>query len=351
MDVSNHPIDFESMLKFSAEFSGDPISGMSVLEKQFGLLQINNVYHYTDISGFISIMENHELWASHIAFMNDKSEYLHGKELFRERILQKIANVSEPEKQVLQNIIKSLDKEISDGVFPISSKDVFSISFSYNRDSLEMWRGYGKESGVAIGFDFSQCHSLPGMCLIRKEMYEKLLEQYNNIPENVCPNYEHRFLPISVLYEDEKKLELVDQAIDMGLTCFNNQAKSLVEIATIAASDFLSDLIFRLNPQLKHRGFSGEAECRFVDNSVKRSDEAYRIHYRNRGGIVLPYVKYKLTDLNCRPLSKIPICEIVVGPGLKQSKTIDSIKYFLGKNQMSYLVNKVHASDIPYIET
>ena len=35
MDVSNHPIDFESMLKFSAEFSGDPIRGMSVLEKQF----------------------------------------------------------------------------------------------------------------------------------------------------------------------------------------------------------------------------------------------------------------------------------------------------------------------------
>ena len=31
MDVSNHPIDFESMLKFSAEFSGDPIRGMSVL--------------------------------------------------------------------------------------------------------------------------------------------------------------------------------------------------------------------------------------------------------------------------------------------------------------------------------
>ena len=47
----------------------------------------------------------------------------------------------------------------------------------------------------------------------------------------------------------------------------------------------------------------------------------------------------------------ICFCEIVVGPGLKQSKTIDSIKYFLGKNQMSYLVNKVHASDIPYIET
>ena len=71
MDVSNHPIDFESMLKFSAEFSGDPIRGMSVLEKQFGLLQINNVYHYTDISGFISIMENHELWASHIAFIKE----------------------------------------------------------------------------------------------------------------------------------------------------------------------------------------------------------------------------------------------------------------------------------------
>ena len=48
---------------------------------------------------------------------------------------------------------------------------------------------------------------------------------------------------------------------------------------------------------------------------------------------MLLYVKYKLMDLNCRPLMEIPICEIIVGPGLKQNKVVDSVKYFLEKTK------------------
>lgn len=48
---------------------------------------------------------------------------------------------------------------------------------------------------------------------------------------------------------------------------------------------------------------------------------------------------------------EIPICEIIVGPGLKQNKVVDSVKYFLEKNKMGYLADKIKASDIPYIET
>lgn len=146
--------------------------------------------------------------------MNDKSEYLHGKDLFQKQIEKSISEVSDGKKQVLKAALESFNQEKSSWVFPTSSKDVFSISFSYNRDSLEMWRGYGKDSGIGIGFDFSKCHSLPGMCLIREEMYEKLLEKHNHIPENVCPDYELQFFPISVLYEDDQKQEVVKQAIE-----------------------------------------------------------------------------------------------------------------------------------------
>lgn len=335
--------------KVFAEYSGDSLSGIGILKTTFHLFRMENVYHYTDIAGFISIMQNRELWASHIAFMNDKTEYLHGKEIFKNRIEQKLATVSDPEKQVLQDVLESLNAEISAGFFPTSSKDVFSISFCYNRDSLEMWRGYGKESGVAIGFDFSKCHSLPGMCLIREEMYEKLLNKCGNNPENVKPSYERHFFPISVLYNDDEKRALADQAIEMTLTLFKNQASISEGTAILTASKFLSDVIFAMSPQFKHQGFSGESECRFVDNYVKKTDDTFRVHYRNRGGIILPYVKYKLMDLNCRPLQQMPICEIVVGPGLKQSKTVESIKYFLEKNDMGYLTENVHASDIPYV--
>ena len=294
MDVSNHPIDFESMLKFSAEFSGDPIRGMSVLEKQFGLLQINNVYHYTDISGFISIMENHELWASHIAFMNDKSEYLHGKELFRERILQKIANVSEPEKQVLQNTIKSLDKEISDGVFPISSKDVFSISFSYNRDSLEMWRGYGKESGVAIGFDFSQCHSLPGMCLIRKEMYEKLNQELINqkeILEKVMATKSYDEL--SSVLESFKKLDEKFEA--------EKQIKFLIELERAEIQIKAYELYSSTHSQQKSDVVLEEYK-KYKDTILSKIDVAVLENYKrikeNKGEALAKIENYKCSACN-----------------------------------------------------
>lgn len=348
MSTSKH---LEDLQKVFAETAGDSVSEIGILAKNFHLLRRKNVYHYTDIAGFISIMQKRELWASHIAFMNDKTEYLHGKEIFKNRIKQKLATVSDPEKQVLQDVLENLNTEISAGFFPTSSKDVFSISFCYNRDSLEMWRGYGKESGVAIGFDFSKCHSLPGMCLIREEMYKKLLNKYNNNPENVKPDYERSFSPISVLYNDDEKQALADQAIEATLNSFKNQASISEDAAILTASEFLSDVIFAMSPQFKHQGFSGESECRFVDNYVKKTDDAFRVHYRNRGGIILPYVKYKLMDSNCRPLQQMPICEIVIGPGLKQSKTVESIKYFLEKNDMGYLTENVHASDIPYVGT
>lgn len=353
MDSSALITEYNRMQTEHAEVHGNSISAWNIATERFGLLCVNDVYHYTDTSGFISIMQNQELWASHISFMNDRFEFLHGKELFRNRLIQKISEVSEPEQQVLKNAVKSLDKEISDGFLSISGKDIFSISFSSERDSLEMWRGYGRECGIAIGIDSSRCHSTPGMCLIRKENYERLLDEYEGIAENVCPSRGHRFFPFWVLYDNDKKLDLVDQVIDLSLICFANQRKILNSsdlCATIVASDLLSDLIFRLTPLLKHPGFKGEAECRFVDNHVSYQDTP-KIYYRNRGGIVLPYVKYKLLDLNCRPLKEMPISEIIVGPGLKQSKVVDSVKYFCEKNNMGYLVDKIHASDIPYVET
>lgn len=333
----------------SFAYLGDSLSGFGILQREFDLMRLQNVYHYTDIPGFISIMTKQEFWASHIAFMNDRSEFLHGKELFRKALNEKISLLHGAEQTVLQNTLQTLDDEISSGALPIAGKDVFSISFTYNRDSLDMWRGYGKDSGIAIGFNWSQCHSLPGMSLIRDDRYKKLLEKYDNHPEQVRPANNLFFSPLSVLYDNDKKSELTDKAIEIALTCFRNQASNSEDTAVLSASDLLSDIIFKINPLLKHYGFRGEEECRFIDNYMTSSTKKYPIYYRNRGGIILPYVKYKMMDLDCRPLKQIPICEIVIGPGLKQQKVADSVKYFLERNNMEYLVDKVHTSSIPFV--
>ncbi len=343
--------EYQEHCRILAE-NGNPMSGISLLINQFNLISNSDVYHYTDVGGFISIMQNRELWASHIAFMNDKSEYLHGKDLFRRQLERKMAAVESQEREFLYRAAVSLDDEMSDGFFTASSKDIFSLSFSHASDSLEMWRGYGKNSGIAIGFDRNRCSSIPGMCLIRKEMYGRLQAEQGRKAQEVRPGYEQDFIPWTVLYDDERKLELVDSTIELGLSCYRNYSKGSRSRALAVGNQFLSDMIFYLIPFFKHRGFAGEEECRIVERFVTaEGEEAYDIHYHERGGIVLPYIKYMLMDRRCRPLGRMPIREIVVGPGVKQGKVMESVKYFLEKNGMAYLAGKVRASSIPYIET
>ena len=71
-------------------------------------------------------MQNRELWASHIYFMNDKSEYHHGKEMYQST-LEKLAENStdELEKQLYIMVNNSLDNSISEGFFPVSIRILF----------------------------------------------------------------------------------------------------------------------------------------------------------------------------------------------------------------------------------
>ena len=107
-------------------YDGNAIFGFSKIAMKCGLGNTSNVYHYTDIGGFISIMQNRELWASHIYFMNDKSEYHHGKEMYQST-LEKLAENStdELEKQLYLMVNNSLDNSISEGFFPVSIRILF----------------------------------------------------------------------------------------------------------------------------------------------------------------------------------------------------------------------------------
>lgn len=337
-------------------FLGHSLDGFSLIKSKYNLLRKDNVYHYTDIAGFKSIIEKQELWASHISFMNDRLEFLHGKELFKKHLNRNMNVDSDFQKTLLQNVIDRIDDEKSGWLMPHSSKDVFSLSFSYERDSLEMWRGYGRESGIAIGFDWERINNPSlndgdqGMRLIRIEDYDELKNQYQNESE-IRPKNEIIFIPVPVVYDDYIKDNLVDDTIKMVIDYYNKRAVRTKDGDISVASDTLLDLIFLINPLLKHRGFKGECECRFVENYVEKAKDNYQIKFRNRGGIILPYIKYKMVDVNCRPIKRWPIHEIVIGPGLNQSKVIQSVKYFLEKKGMEDLADKVVASDIPYVET
>jgi hypothetical protein len=42
------------------------------------------LYHYTDAGGLMGILESQRLWASNAAYLNDPTELLHARSVYRE---------------------------------------------------------------------------------------------------------------------------------------------------------------------------------------------------------------------------------------------------------------------------
>lgn len=329
---------------------GQSMQVLGYIMTKYNMNNFETIYHYTDVNGFISIIQNREFWLSHMRFMNDRKEYLEGKELLKKIIDDLLLNDDGTFDDLLRKVLKILDEEVLEGNWGRSSEDVFSLSLSHSRDSLDMWRGYGRNSGIAIGLDIHACMELPGMCMVRKEQYEDDLKQCGNKPEKMWPHNERLLLARNVLYDDEKKEEILLEILNITLEHYKYLKTKKVGWAEESALDCITKTLFDIFPYLKNKGFKNENECRFVENLVYSKGEVpLKVYYRERNGLVLPYIKYVLLDLNCRPLKKWPIKEIVIGPGLKQNDVVESVRFFLKHQGLNDLVEKVVTSDIPYV--
>src|SRR4029077_10194075 len=119
------------------------------------------LYHYTDASGLKGIIESGTLRATHISFMNDASEYLHGVSLLLEAIRDARRRASNLDP--LQ--IKLLD-EMEPPVSQTRPQDVapyFVACFSAQGNSLNQWRAYSRGEGGfcirCVGTKIDACSS------------------------------------------------------------------------------------------------------------------------------------------------------------------------------------------------
>lgn len=311
---------------------------------EFHLLKPQNVYHYTSLDAFKSIMENREFWATNIYCMNDSTEYIEGLNRFKKHLEQKLSTVSDAQKKIIRLAISHIDDDTSGQIIRLSRNNIFALCFSYNKDSLELWNYYGGESGISIEFDWNACHNLPGMSLIRKELYDILEKPYKNKNE-ILPKNNLYFFPKAVVYDENEKNEIIDCVITRSLEAYEKRSSLPINIS-LAATD-LVDQFFLICPYLKHQGFKGEGECRIVWNSVPSESEPFCIYQREKDEMDIKYLKYKIVDLNCRPIQKWPIKEITIGPGKKQRDVEEQVKDFLSENNLKDLIAKVRLSEIP----
>lgn len=341
---------------FSRKFAVESGFGMHIashLQSEYNPNKTYNtteIFHYTDISGFLGIIDSREFWLSHIRFMNDSQEYVDGKNRCQ-TIIDGFHRTDPIEQEFLQRLRKSLEKDTSDGFNSRSSKDVFSLSFSRNGDSLDMWRGYGHGGGIAIGFDLSSCNAQPGLSFIRKEQYDfNLKHRYRNDPKAVKPENERRLFATNIIYDDIIKEKIISEAIQIGFEHLKFKQVFSPDIALKSAVNGISDAMFELFPLFKNSAFVHEEECRILENIARNGDETQLdVHYRPRNGIILPYTVYNIMDINCKRIEHWPISKIVIGPSPKQVDLIKSVIYFLEQRKLSDLIDKVFPSNIPFV--
>lgn len=109
-------------------------------------MEQKNIYHYTTLKSFISIIENGEFWLTRIDYMNDFSEFYYIVTALNKAFenYDKALFSCDPEK-VISN---------RDTLIAFRNKNVdryYSMSFCNNPDSIPMWMNYSSIDGVAIG--------------------------------------------------------------------------------------------------------------------------------------------------------------------------------------------------------
>lgn len=261
-----------------------------------------NVTHYTSLEGFRSIVENDQLWASNIRFLNDKAEMEFG-------LKEAVKFLEHQEKQIekvtsAHGVLRRAKKNIQSKGIP----SAFACCFCTDGDSLSQWRGYTNGGqGIAITFEVGRL--------------DDHFSEYNAVMAEVAYG------------TDATKQRLTDEFEKL----VSSSGGDLFSDGWPSAEN-LEALILTLSPQFKHKSFEDEREWRLIINEPKKQSD---LEYRTKDNVLVPYLKLGQRGV------PLPITKITVGPGKDVDITMQSVEMFL-KSKMHYEDVEVSRSYVPF---
>jgi len=230
------------------------------------IIKCSMLYHYTTPDALIGIIKNSCLWATSVFYLNDAHELIHGIEIARRQLERLRASSS------AQNEKSRVDWLLGDirNVGTARSKAAFVCSFSPERDLLSQWRAYCRGGGFSIGFpsdQLAQAVAAQGFslneCIYNESDQERLIGE--TIETVVMPWIGSAPLPLN---DDGERFKV--------------------------SGRFTWELV-RAASRLKNASFSEEREFRVV-SQPERGYEAEKLHFRSRGGLVIPYTTIELPN-------------------------------------------------------
>jgi hypothetical protein len=261
--------------------------------------------HYTTLAGLFGIVENGQLWASNVLFLNDSRELQHGLEATLSAL-----KVFYDDATYLSwhSALTAAARELELGsVIP----NTYVTCLSEDADSLSQWRAYGGEvQGIAITF--------------QRAALERALS-----PKRARL---HR-----VIYGDFSTTKKMTAALKRELATLD-EMEDLIGSSTESEKERAAlNMMCGLLPQFKHWGFHDEREYRFIIQHDTLTDE---VCFRVQRNVLVPYVKLGSAS------SKLPIKVITIGPGKDQALTERSVRIYLDRHGYSGV--EIKTSAVPF---
>ena len=272
---------------------------------------IDSLYHYTTLEGFMGIVESRSLWLTDFGYLNDLNEIEHGKKLILKALNIKFEkNPSEKIKKLILKLKNKLKE---------NTGRICIASLSSESDSLSQWRAYGT---IAIG--------------IKKNSLITIA------PETTMQ---------SVIYNEQKQEKIIELYLDHYLASYekditNNSLNRIPDIYE-RTINFLRIIAFFKDPS-----FSSENEFRLAFIDDQKSRESLEIpspskKFRISNNRIIPYVSTLMLnkDIDQNHLSNLEITEVVLGPSNDQLLE-QGIREFLDEMHLNHV--PIRKSNIPF---
>jgi hypothetical protein len=291
----------------------------------------SQLFHYTSMQGLLGIINGKQIWATNLAYVNDKSEFIHARDMFITALSKLWEEIEKSEDEKTKHAAKSINGYLGQPetktvkisfvktiieVLQASKKGYpyYVVSFSEEPDQLSQWRGYCQNTyGFSMGFNYSKLKERAdkskfkfSKCIYDPEMQSALVNNF--IKEQIEPNFDK-------LTESTFK--------DIGV-------KTVIDIWSIL-------------PVLKNESFQEEKEWRLI--CFKEDIPKNVIQFRPGKTVLIPYYEFKLADEG----EELPIDSITIGPTPNQIDSRVSLRFLLNTTGVASKAN-IKASIIPYRE-
>lgn len=237
------------------------------------------IYHYTNISSALSILQYKQLYMTQIDFLNDSEETSLLAERFYAEVFKKFS-------------FNKSDNPLSEAAKDIVCKEIFTTSFCLDPFVLPMWGYYAQGQGIVIEFSFLSSKrnmiSRKGIDYLKDEEIEEIVK---NALEELPNKIDGLKFPIAFT-DAERKLFL--KSLDTKHDMFAHEQEVRLEYRNIITAE--------------------------LGDPIKFSKQ---IKFRHTGSSIKPYIEMGFEDLGIRP-SKIIVprkaanADETLVPGLKE---------------------------------